>query len=162
MLYSKRDLLSELNYVNSTLDHIPSDIIKERTRNIVIWYIKGSYYQRGHYFAVTVIAALCNAVIPIIALLNQPDVIDILVASLSAFSGFLLTLSAHYRWHSNWLNNRKNAELIKSMLVQYLSKCEPYRGENADMLFLSEIERMVVMEGNNWFASRTKDAKHQI
>ena len=161
MFYSKKDLDNELNYVKNAAENISNNVIKGRIINIIEWYIRGAYYQRGRYFAATIAATACNTIIPIIVLVNKPDFVDVFIAILSATSGFFLALSAHYKWHSNWLNNRRNAELIKSSLVLYLTKSEPYDLNNADTVFISELERMVIMEGNNWFVSRAKDKENR-
>lgn len=162
MLYSKKDLDFEMTYVKGLIDGIQEKTIRDRISNLLVWYVKGAYQHRGRYLATMIFAYACNAAVPVLVLLQGVNVFSIVVAIVSAVSGVTMALNSMYKWHDSWLRSRRNAEIIKNRTVLFVHGYDPYDdGEASAEQFVQDIERMVMEEGDKWFAVRSKHGENQ-
>jgi hypothetical protein len=162
MLYSKKDLDFEMTYVKSLIDGIAEKTIRDRVTNLLVWYVKGAYMHRGRYLATMIVASACNAAIPVLVLLRGVDVFSVVVAVLAAVSGVTMALNSMYKWHDSWLRSRRNAEIIKNRAVLFVHGYDPYdNGPASAEQFVQDVERIVMEEGDKWFAVRSKQPDNQ-
>jgi hypothetical protein len=162
MLYSKKDFEFEMTYVKELIDGIKEKTIRDRIHNLLVWFVKGAYLHRGRYLATVVIAAVCNAAIPVLALLQGVNALSVIVSVLAAASGVTMILNASYKWHDSWLKSRRNAEIIKNRTVLFVHHFDPYNDERlASEQFVQDVERMVIEEGNKWFVVSPKNKEGQ-
>jgi hypothetical protein len=137
--------MNEQEYLQSRVDHQ------------IKWYEAKSAKAQRSYKTLQIFQIAGAAFIPFLSsysdrLAYVPAVLGIL-GVLLALAGGLLAL---YQFHERWVEYRATCEALKQEKYLFLTRTEPYDGENALRVFVKRVEGLISHETTTWAQNTAK------
>ena len=111
--------------------------------------------QQTWYKRLRMVEVVLAAGIPFVSSLigkfpDSPNVVPIIVSMIAFLIAATSALLALYRFQDNWLQYRSTAEQLKREKFLFLTKNQPYGGEDAFHVLVDNVERILGVENSTW------------
>ena len=161
----ERDRAIELAYVETQLEAIEDETVRNRTRNTLMWYIRKANRSRAAYYFATIVSIAASAAIPVINTLGAQSsggfsLKDTLISLIAAVGGVAVSICTLFNFKEAWNRNRRYAEALKSECFLYATHTGDYSGEDGMRMFVNKLEGIAAEESKSWADSNRKNT-HQ-
>lgn len=118
------------------------EYIKDRLDNQINWYDRKSASNKRFFLTLRWIEIVAAAIIPFLAGMTQPDenlamwaigILGVIIAVCAATTSLL-------QFQEHWIEYRTTAESLKKERYLFLTKVEPYDGEDAFTTLVQRVE----------------------
>ena len=117
-------------YLNSLTDKEAKRYLTDIVFPQMDFYSKKSAKNKKSYIVFSIISIICNAVIPILVLIDESfDIkfwIKLVVAVISAAAGVLTAITALMSYRELWLKYRLTLERLKRIIESYLARGDEF------------------------------------
>lgn len=130
-----------------------NEYISCRLDDQINWYDKKSMTCQKLYKTFQTIEIVLAAFIPLLSAYTKDCVlIAIIVGILGTAIAILQSVTKLFKWHENWIEYRTTCELLRYHKYLYITKSAPYNPtpEDAENLFVRNIENIISSENNKW------------
>ena len=139
------------------------EYLRDRVDDQINWYEAKSgdnkrKYQRGQLVLlvmaaiVTLSGTFANSEVSWV-----PFVVPICGALIAIVSGVV----SLYKYQENWLQYRTTAESLKHQKFLFVTKSEPYSGDEAFVIFVSNVENLISQENSVWTQNQQSNAEQE-
>ena len=138
------------------------EYIKNRLDDQIRWYDGKSQWNQKKYKQLRVFEFVAAASIPFLTgymTVNAPFIsftVGLLGLIIAAITG-VVTL---YKFQENWVEYRTTCESLKHEKHLFLTKVEPYDGDEPFPLFVQRVESLISKENTNWTQYMTRPTKN--
>ena len=131
------------------------EYIEQRLDDQQTWYEDKSAWNQTWYKRLRMVEVVLAAGIPFVSSLigkfpDSPNVVPIIVSMIAFLIAATSALLALYRFQDNWLQYRSTAEQLKREKFLFLTKNQPYDGEDAFHVLVDNVERILGVENSTW------------
>jgi len=128
------------------------EYLKQRLQDQIDWYDKKSQWNQQWYKKLKSVEILMAVSIPFLVgyITESTPGMKIIVGFLSVIVAAIAGLVSLYKFQENWIEYRTTTESLKHEKYLYLTKVEPYDGENSFNKFVERIEEMISKENTRW------------
>ena len=131
------------------------EYIEQRLDNQQTWYENKSAWNQSWYKRLRMVEVVLAAGIPFVSSLigkfpDSPNVVPIIVSMIAFLIAATSALLALYRFQDNWLQYRSTAEQLKREKFLFLTKNQPYDGQDAFHVLVDNVERILGVENSTW------------
>ena len=128
------------------------EYLKKRLDNQIEWYDKKSAWNQKWFRSLQVIAILAAASITFLSgyMTDELMWIKISIGLLGLLVAAVTGILSLYRFQENWIEYRTICESLKHEKFIYLTRTDPYDGENAFTLLVERVETLISKENTNW------------
>jgi len=128
------------------------EYIKQRLEDQIGWYDRKSKASQRMFKGLRLAEIILAALIPLVAGLTADSIWSwsTLTALLGASVAILAAVLALYQYQEHWIEYRTTSESLKKEKYLFLTKTEPYNGENAFETLVQRVETLVSKENTNW------------
>lgn len=128
------------------------EYIKQRVDNQKAWYSKQSGLNQKWHKWLQVIQVLSAACIPFLASYvgEKAIALKIIVGALGVLIAVITGVVAIFKFEEKWLKYRTTAESLKHEKFLYLTKTQPYDGDDAFHLLVGRVEGLISQENRDW------------
>jgi hypothetical protein len=136
------------------------EYLKNRVDEQIAWYDRKSggsqrWFQRLRLFEIAAAAAITLLAGYADSFSNVKIVIGILGLLTAVIAGVL----ALYQFQENWMAYRSACESLKQEKYLFLTRTDPYSGDDAFALFVSRVEALMSKERTAWTQSHPRAAQ---
>jgi hypothetical protein len=131
------------------------EYIKQRLDDQQTWYESKSAWNQKCYKQLRMVEVVLAAGIPFVSSLigrfpNSPNAFPIIVSVIAFLIAAISALLALYRFQDNWMQYRSVAEQLKREKFLFLTKSQPYAGEDPFHVLVDNVEKILGEENNTW------------
>lgn len=136
------------NYINKINPDIPSkEICRERTLDCLRWYSRKAVFYKRFFFLLSIINIAAPLISTYLTSCWKDSLAGSVLAGLTTFSASMLAL---FNVREKWITYRSVAEYLKSQYTLYCAKSSPYNNDDADMIYLNNIEFYMTTVHAHW------------
>lgn len=128
------------------------EYIKQRLEDQIGWYDRRSKTSQRMFKWLRLAEIILAGSIPVIAGITANEFLSwtTLTAFLGATVAILAAVLALYQYQEHWIEYRTTCESLKKEKYLFLTKVEPYNGDNAFETLVQRVETLVSKENTNW------------
>ena len=127
------------------------EYILERVDDQIKWYNAKSQAAQARFKFVRGFEIVAAASIPVIAGFSPAMVpVALIVGVIGALIAITAAITSLNRYQENWIAYRGACESLRQEKFLFLTRAEPYRGEQAFSLFVQRIESLLSRENGAW------------
>jgi len=131
------------------------EYIEQRLDDQLAWYDGKSAWNQKCYKGLRMVEVVLAAGIPFVSSLigrfpDSPNAFPIIVSVIAFLIAAISALLALYRFQDNWMQYRNVAEQLKREKLLFLTKSQPYAGEDPFHVLVENIEKILGEENNTW------------
>jgi len=135
------------------------EYLEQRLDDQLDWYDGKSARNQTSYKILRTIELVTAAMIPLsAAVFNGMSWFAWLAAGLGAIIAIASAISGLFRFQENWIQYRTTAEQLKHEKFLFLTRSEPYAGDDAFTLLVQRVEGLIARETSSWAQAVKKDS----
>jgi hypothetical protein len=131
-----------------------AEYLEQRLDDQINWYDKKSAFNQKWYKCLRLIEIIAAASIPLLAGYMQKPEYEVwagmAIGPIGLTVAVLAGIVSLYRFQENWNEYRAVAESLKQEKYLYLSRAEPYRGDQPFELLVQRVEALLKSETTGW------------
>lgn len=138
------------------------EYLQQRLDDQLDWYDGKSGRNQANYKILRSIELVTAAMIPLsAAVFNGMPWFAWLAAGLGAIIAIASAINGLFRFQDNWIQYRTTAEQLKHEKFLFLTRIEPYSGDDAFTLLVQRVEGLIAKETSSWAQTLKKDAEQK-
>jgi cytochrome c-type biogenesis protein CcmH/NrfG len=127
------------------------EYIKQRLCDQINWYDDKSGSAQKMYKRLRGAEFICAASIPVLAAIGSAySFVPIVMGVLGAVVVVLASFLSLGQYQENWAQYRTTCESLRHEKYRFLTRTEPYSGENAFSLLVERVESLISKENSEW------------
>lgn len=124
--------------------------LKERLGDLIAWYDRKSANNKRWFISLRAVEIAAAATVPFLSGFAS----NLWVSGAVGVIGIVITLCAGIthlcQFQERWIEYRTTAETLKKEKFLFVTKTDPYTGENAFPILVQRIENLVSKEVGSW------------
>lgn len=143
--------------------------LKDRLDHQIDWYGRKSKWHQGWHKKLRCVEIVAAASIPFLTgyITDATPDMKIVVGSLGVLIAVASGTASLFKFQDHWLQYRTTAESLKHCKYLYLTKSEPYVGDDGFNRLVESVEGLISKENSNWVSyaklkSKTKGKKVEV
>ena len=124
--------------------------LKERVEDQIAWYDRWSAFNKRWFISLRAVEIAAAATVPFLSGFTANRWIGVTVGII----GIIITLCAGVthlcQFQERWIEYRTTAEALKKEKFLFVTKTEPYDGEDAFPILVQRMENLVSKENVTW------------
>ena len=135
------------------------EYLKNRLDDQIGWYDRKSMQNQKWFKRLQVAAVLASATIPFLSgyITETSLLLKISVGLLGLAVAAITAVLGLYKFQENWLEFRTTCESLKHEKYLFLTKSDPYDGEEPFKLLVERVESLISKENTAWNRYMKKD-----
>ncbi len=136
--------------------------LAQRVQDQIAWYDQKSSWNQRQYKRLKLTVIILSVTIPFLTGLIEKFglPLTILVGIMGVCIAIIEGLQSLYKYHDNWLEYRKAAELLKREQLLFNARSGPYKTDFSLANLVERCENIMGLENQQWLAfQQTTDAK---
>ena len=130
------------------------EYLKNRLDDQINWYDRKSIQNQKTFKRLQVILIFAAAAIPLLSgYLGQekpPAILPYFIGGLGFLVTIITAILSLYKFQEIWTTYRSTCELLQHEKYLFLTKTDPYHGENAFNLLVQRVELLMSQENTSW------------
>lgn len=128
------------------------EYIEQRLDNQKTWYSKQSALNQKWHKLLQVTQVFSAACIPFLASFgdNKTMELKVVIGALGVLIAVITGIVAIFKFEEKWFKYRTTAESLKHEKFLYLTKTQPYDGDDAFHLLVGRVEALISQENRDW------------
>jgi len=127
------------------------EYLKNRVDDQIAWYDRKSASNQRWFQLLRMVEIVAAATIPLLAGFVEPfSDLKIVIGILGLVVAVIAGVLALYQFQENWTAYRATCESLKQEKYLFLTKTEPYNGNDAFPLFVDRVEGLMAKERVAW------------
>ena len=137
--------------------------LKERLDPQIKWYDKKAKKAKFFHYSFRIIEIILAACIPFLTpYFNTLSHIPLTISLIGCILTLIYSIHNFLNFQENWIEYRKNAELLKHERYMFLANSGIYNNsEEIFKIFVERIETIISHENINWAQLNYKDYNHK-
>lgn len=134
-----------------------NEYLKTRVLDQIDWYNKKSVINKRWFHTAQLLTVVFGALVALSGALDwgANDKLRFIAPILGALITIVSALLALYKFHEKWIKYRTTCESLQIEKNLFITKTQPYQGENAFNLFVHRIEAIISQENSSWAQTMT-------
>ena len=128
----------------------PHDYMEERVDGQITWYDRKSSANKFWFFAFQIFTLVASASVAVFSIFSDSMWARVLVATLGAGAAITTGIVSLYQFREHWVEYRTTAESLKHEKYMFLTRTDPYTGDNAFSVLVERVESLVSQENTLW------------
>ena len=138
---------------------MPETYLKERVEDQIGWYDRKGVFNKRWFIALRTVEIAAAATVPFLSgFSSYPG-----IAATIGIIGIIITLCAGVthlcQFQERWIEYRTTAEALKKEKFLFVTKTEPYNGDDAFPILVQRIETVASKENVTWAQHLMKPEK---
>jgi hypothetical protein len=148
--YSSGNTMDEAHFAPSGGGMDVQTYLKERLEDQIAWYDRKSAYNKRWFISLRAVEITAAATVPFLSGFASNPWISGAVGVI----GIVITVCAGIthlcQFQERWIEYRTTAETLKKEKFLFVTKTDPYNGDNAFSILVQRIENLVSKEVGSW------------
>ncbi len=133
------------------------EYLKNRVDDQIAWYDRKGAANQSWFQRLRLIEIAAAAAVALLAgYADSFSNVKIVVGILGLITAVIASVLALYHFQENWIAYRSACEALRQEKYLFLTKTEPYEGNNAFPLFVSRVEGLMSKERTAWTQSHPR------
>jgi hypothetical protein len=149
---NKLDEVAAMNELDAVTDITVEKYIKYRLSHQQDWFEKKSAWNQKWYKRLRIVEVVLAAGIPFASSQMEkfPTAVPIIVSLMAFLIAAISAILALFHFQDNWLQYRTTGEQLKREKFLFLTKSEPYDGEDPFHVLVKNVEEILGEENKSW------------
>jgi hypothetical protein len=139
----------------------PSEYLSQRVRDQISWYEKKSLRNQGWFKRLRVVEIVAAAMIPFLTAVPDMPSMKYVIGGLGVLITVVAGILALFQFQERWTEYRTTCESLKKEQFLFLTRAEPYDGDDVFSTFVQRVETLLSKENLNWAQSLIKPDKRK-
>lgn len=139
------------------------EYLKNRLDNQIDWYDKKSIRNQKCFKFLQVSSIIAATTIPFLSgyITETSIILKVSIGLLGLIVAAITAVLGCYKFQENWLEFRTTCESLKHEKYLFLTRTDPYHGEQHFQLLVQRVEGLISKENTNWslYMDRTEEAE---
>ena len=137
--------------------------LQDRVDDQISWYEAKSAYNKKRFQRGQLLLLIMAAIVTLSGTFTNSGfgwiafVVPICGAIIAVVSGVV----SLFKYQENWLQYRTTAESLKHQKFLFITKSEPYSGEESFKIFVSNIENLISQENSIWTQNQQSQSEQE-